>query len=450
MGKVIVCCLAGVMSLGLLLGCGVEETQSVTERKTADLQNETSGSGTEEVEPEYAGGVTLTLMGNAKDLSKPYMERIISLYEEKTGNTIDMIALEDSTFDTVAADKFAAGDIPDIFQHFNNSALNNFAVSDNFYYLNEEAWVSDLTLSAEAYSKDSEGNVLGLPFWESSVSGCYYNRTLFEELGLEPATTQAEFDELCEELMAAGVTPLCWPTVGCNWMYQFGLDPVFADDSSLLVGINSNEITYRDIPAVKDMVRWLKDAADRGWFGSTYLTDNWNSISELVGSGEAGMVLIWDTWFSTDFDESYGYTAEDFSLMPVFLNTVEEGTYEGGNLNMLMVNRNGENLDTALEFLRFCADPQNYNEAFEGISTVSVFNGQTTHVQSHMVTDAMDSVNALQRASTTETKIIGYIQADTGEAIREMFLGNIDVEGCVERMDKSRIAAAKAMGTPGF
>lgn len=83
-------------------------------------------------------------------------------------------------------------------------------------------------------------------------------------------------------------------------------------------------------------------------------------------------------------------------------------------------------------------------------STVSVFNGQTTYVQSHMVTDAMDSVNALQRASTAETKIIGYIQTDTGEAIREMFLGNVDVEGCVERMDKSRIAAAKAMGTPGF
>ena len=434
--KLLALCLVGVMTVGTLAGCG----GGSTEEAPAETATEETAETPAEETTEASGGITLTLMGNANDLSKSYMESIISQYEEATGNTIDVLALEDSSFDTVATSKFATGDIPDIFQHFNNSTLNNYAIADNFYYMNDESWVSDLTPGASAYSKDGEGNILGLPFWESSVSGCYYNKTLFDELGLKPATTQAEFDQLCADLLDAGVTPFCWPAGGCNWMYQFGLDPIFADDASKL----------EQIPEVTSMVQWIKDAADKGWFGDTYLTDGWDNISEIVGSGEAGMVLIWDTWFSTDFDESYGYTAEDFSLMPVFLNTVDEGTYEGGNLNMLMVNKNSEKLEAALEFLNFCATAENYNKAFEGISTVSVFNGQTTNIQSHMVTDAIDSVNSLQRTSTAEPKVIGYTQPEAGEAIKEMFLGNVDVAGCVDLMDEFRIASAKAMGTPGF
>lgn len=395
-------------------------------------------------------GTTLTIMGNANDLSKPYMTAILDQYEETTGNKLDIISIEDSNFDTVATSKFATGDIPDVFIHFNNSNLNNYDVSNNFYYMNDQAWVSDLTDGSKAYCQDSEGNILGLPFWESSISGCYYNKTLLDELGLKPATTQAEFDKLCQDITDKGHTAICWPAGGCNWMYQFGLDPVFADDASLLEKINTNEIKYSDIPAVTKMVEWVQSAAKKGWFGDSYLTDGWSDISPIMGTGEAAMVFIWDTWFYTDFDEGYDYTKDDFALMPVFMNTADEGTYEGGNLNMMMANKNGENLEAALDFIEFCATPENYNKAFEGVSTVSCFKGQTTNIQSDMVTNAMDSINAHQRTSTAEPKIIGYTQNETGSAIQELFMGNVDVASCIKLMDEYRINSAKALGTPGF
>ena len=77
--------------------------------------------------------------------------------------------------------------------------MNNYNVESNFYYMNDESWIGDLTDGAKAYCEDGSGNILGLPFWESSVSGCYYNKTLFDELGLKPATTQAEFDTALED-----------------------------------------------------------------------------------------------------------------------------------------------------------------------------------------------------------------------------------------------------------
>ncbi len=401
--------------------------------------------------PALAEGVTLTLMANANDAAKSYMTSIIEQYEVASGNEIELIPIEQDSFDSIAADRFASGDVPDIFQHFNNSSLNNYAVSENFRYLNDQPWVSDLTKGALDYSVDGEGNLLGLPFWESSVSGCYYNRTILEELGLAPATSQEEFNALCDTLVEEGYIPLCWPAGDCDWMYQFALDPVFSGDGGeKLAKLNRNEIAYADVPEVRAMAEWLRMAASRGWFGDTFLTDGWSDISRMLGAGKAVMTMIWDTWFYTDFDESYGYTRDDFSVMPVFMGTCDAGTFEGGNLNMLMINKNGANVDAALEFLSFCATPENYNAAFADIATVSVFRGESANIQSAMVTENLDAINALQRTSTAEPKIVGYVQSDAGRAVRELLMGNVDPAGCVELMDEYRIAFARALGVEGF
>lgn len=388
-------------------------------------------------------GITLTIMGKNSDLKKNYMVRIFEKYEADTGNKLKVMAIEDSDYESTVAQKFAEGDMPDILLHFNNSALNNYDISDYVYYLNSEDWMDGLTEGARAYCQDSDGNMLGLPFWESSISGCYYNKTLLDSFGLRAAATQAEFDALCQALASIGHTPICWPADGCNWMYQFGLDPIFADDPSLLEQLNGGQAAYSDIPAVRDMVEWIANAADDGWFGGAYLDTGWSDMSAALNSGEAAMIFIWDTWFYTDFEEGT-YTKEDFALMPIFVGTADSGTYEGGNLNMMMVNKNGSKLESALEFLSFCATEENYNAAFEGVSTVSCFQNQTTNIQSDMVTNAMTSITANQRVSTAEPKIIGYTQEETASAFRELFQGKTDVEGCIERMDGYRSAAMGA------
>ena len=389
---------------------------------------------------------SLTIMGRKSDMEKSYMTSIFEQYETATGNKLEIIEFDDSEFEVDASKKFAHGDTPDIFMHFNNADLNRFDVSDNFYYLNNESWVADLTNSSKAYCQDKEGNLLGLPFWESSVSGCFYNKTLLDSLGLKPASTQAEFDVLCQVLADIGYTPICWPADGCTWMFQFGLDPIFADDPSLLEKLNKNEVNYSDIPAVTNMVQWVSDAADKGWFGSDYLENGWSDISMIMGSGKAVMTFIWDTWFYTDFEKGNKYTVDDFALMPAFMNTADSGTYEGGNLNMMMVNKNSKKLDMALEFLSFCASSENYNIAFDGISTVSCFKGQTTNIQSSMVTNAGASIAKNERVSTAASKIIGYSADDVSAAFDRLFNKKTDVSGCVSLMDDYRIKEAKKQG----
>ncbi len=384
-----------------------------------------------------SGDATVTIMGKKSDLEKSYMKSIFEHYEQSTGKKIKLISIDDADFEVEAAKAFKEGKGSDILMHFNNADLQRFDVENDFVYLNDCGWVDDLTDGAKAYCTDPDGNLLGLPYWENSVSGCYYNKTILDKLGLRPAATQAEFDVLCQVLKDTGYTPICWGGDGCAWMPQFGLDPVFADDPELLEKLNNNEIGYADIPAVSDMVSWLKNAADSGWFGEDYLSTGWSDIGRAMASGEAVMTFIWDTWFYTDLaDGEYGI--DDFALMPVFMGTAENGTYEGGNLNMMMVNKNGKNVDGALDFLDFCARPENYNVAFDGISTVSCFVGQTTNIQSKMVTDAQESIRKYERVSTAASRIVGYSGDDTVSALRKLFKGEIDVKGCVAEMDGMR------------
>lgn len=388
---------------------------------------------------------TLTLLAETHNAETTYTKRIIDLYESKTDNRINVITFDETEFLQKSLDMFEKGDIPDILVHFNNSDLAKYNISENFYYLNEEKWVDELTDGAKAYSMDSDGNILGLPFWENSISGCYYNKTLFDAFGLKPASTQEEFDALCDALKTVGHTPMYWGSTDCHWMFQFGLDPIFADNPELLEKLNRNEITYADIPAVRDMVEWLNAANQKGWFNADYATTGWNDLSEAVGNGDVATVFVWDTWFSMNLKEGSKYSADDFELMPIFMNTAKMGTYEGGNLAMFMANKNSEKLELALDFLSFCATPENYNAAFDGIATVNCFKNQTTNIQSKMVTNAITSIEAHERVSTAWPKIIGYNQTDVGNAILKLFQGEVDVEGCIKLMDESRIAAAKNM-----
>jgi ABC-type glycerol-3-phosphate transport system substrate-binding protein len=283
-----------------------------------------AGGQKQETNTETAGKVTLTLYGNAENVAKPYIQKIISLYEKKTGNKIDVQGMDMVNFETIALTKFTTGDIPDLFMHFGNSNLLNFNCDKNFYDFSGAAWIADVIDSVLPQAK-VDGKVYGIPFWEASVSGAFYNKKIFARQGIQIPSTQAEFEAACDKLLAAGIQPI-YMAGGDAWpiMYQFALDPVFdsPQGEGLLQRLNNNEITYADIPQVRTMLEWYRKAAAKGWLGKTYMTDTWDYSSQALGNGEAAIMFVWDTWFDTDYDnDSYQYKKGDFGLMPIFMGT---------------------------------------------------------------------------------------------------------------------------------
>ena len=425
----------GIFLASLLAGCakGIDAIEQNTAASVEAAAFEEDNS---------REGITLTLYCNADDLAKPYMQKIISMYEEESGNTIDQLGLEVNNAQAIALDKFASGDVPDIYIHFGNTGLVNFEPEKNFVDWSDAAWVSDIE-EAILPQATYNGWIVGLPFWEASYSGCFYNKEIFEELNLKVPKTQKEFDAVCDELLANNIQPI-YLAAADGWpiFYQFALDPVLEEHPEYIEKLNAGEMDYADIPEFTAMCNWFKAAAEKGYFGEIFSTDTWDYSKEVLGNGEAAMMFVWDTWFSTDYEsESYEYSAEDFGIMPVFMGTCNEGTYEGGNVNLVMANKNSERVETAMEFINFMANPDNYNEAFAGIPTASVFKGQSTNVASSQYRENQESVDSLIRASQAQPKIIGFNQVAGGEALLRLMLGEITVEECIESIDNSRIAA---------
>ncbi len=446
--KILTLSLSFALILAMLVSCSPNKMGKEEPVDTKENNKVSEEKKVDEVE-EKAGGVTITLYGNASDAAKPYMQRIFKLYEEQSGNKIDIQGLDSNNFESVCLTKFRTGDIPDVLMHFGGYGLEAYNPSENFLDFTDAEWVSDIADTSVGQTM-IKGRVYGLPFWESSVSGCFYNMRIFEEQGLEVPTNQAEFDEVCQKLLDAGIQPIYMPA-GDTWplLPQFGMDPIFLK-GDYLEKLNANEITFSDIPEMKSMLEWYKMAADKGYFGKNFSTDTWDYNSEVIGTGEAAMIFCWDTWFGTDYDnESFEYKKDDFGLFPMFMGTVNEGTYEGGNNSLLLVNKNSERVDAAVDFVTFCSKPENYNIAFEGIPTTPTFKGMTTNILSSQYKGAEDSINKVGNPSTANNKIIGY-SGEYSKHIQELILGQISVDECLKLMDETRIEIAKSQNVEGF
>lgn len=399
----------------------------------------------EEKEP-----VTLTFYGDAGNVQRPYMQNLFKLYEEATGNKLDVQGIESENFETVCLTKFQTGDIPDLFLHHGGFSLDAYNPAENFVDFSDAEWVSDIQDSVLPTAKRN-GIVYGCPYWEASYSGLLYNTKIFEELGIELPKTQDEFNAVCDTLLENGVQPIYLPLKDA-WpiLYQYGMDPVF-EDAELLEKLNTNQTTYAEIPEMKAQLEWYKMAAEKGYFGETFSTDTWDYCMEVLGEGEAAMMYCWDTWLYSDYDsESYTYVADDFGIMPAFLATTENGTFEGPNCCLTLVNKNSENVEAAIEFVNFMANPENYNAAFDGFETAPVFKQQTTIKTTPQYDGAAEWIAEVGHASIANPEIIGFSNVDGAKCIQELLIGNVDVDTCLQRMDEERIKAAKTQNAEGF
>jgi len=105
----------------------------------------------------------------------------------------------------------------------------------------------------------------------------------------------------------------------------------------------------------------------------------------------------------------------------------------------MLVNKNGDNVEAASDFVNFMADPENYNQAFDGVSTAAVFKQETTNVNSTQYDGNKDSVDKLIRASSAQPKIVGFNQA-----LLQLMNGDISVEECVKLIDDDRVATLES------
>ena len=337
------------------------------------------------------------------------MARAFARYEACTGNTVETVAFTPEKLTDAVAQALHGGYGPDLILSFGGTNIDAFDPEENLYDFSDAVWVDDLTevsINQTIYA----GRVIGLPHWEASISGTLYNKEIFERLGLTPPRTQEEFLAVCEQLLQNGVTPLYLPGASPTMLlYQFPLDTLI-EQGDALERLNDGSLGYAGLPGMETVVEWYRTMAERGYLGDAYLQNDWDGMSAALDSGEYAMMLCWDTWLYTDFSGD----ASRFGLMPAFVGVPDEGTFEGPNLSLLLVNRHSAQVDAAVDLVTFLADPYNYNVSFEGIYTAPVFKRQVAGISTPQYVEAERWIEEYYRDSTAWLRIRGFSQSDAG------------------------------------
>lgn len=381
----------------------------------------------------HISGVTITVWGDNVSVQREYYKKAFERYEKMTGNTIEVMGFSIEELEQLRAE-IEAGTMerPDILISQGGTNLDPFDPRENFYDFTDAPWVDDLTniaINQAIY----DGMVIGLPHAEASISGTLYNKEIFQKCGLDIPKNQREFLETCEVLLQNGYTPMYFPYADLFFFYQFPMDSIVSNEDTLNA-LNDFTLSYADIPEMEQIVTWYKDMADKGYFGESYMESKAAGRTEAMKSGEYAMMLGWDVWLYTDLKQN----ADKFGLMPAFVGTPENGSFEGPNLALLTVNKNSPRLEAALDLITFMADPYNYNVAFDGIYTAPVFKHQIKSISTPQYVEAEQLIDKLYYDAVARLRIRGFSLSDAVYIQKHMQDPSYSAKQCLEDMDAAR------------
>ena len=250
----------------------------------------------------------------------------------------------------------ASGELPEVIM--GNPGLYPDVVAEGFAMdLTDNEVIASLNLPAgDLGDVSADGKIFGFPI-DFKTWGAFYNVGIFNELGLEVPTTQAELIAVCEALEAAGIDP---------WIHSFA-DAVFGDiemrntvwpralaagDNDLFESLMSGDSKLADYPYMLEGLQVWQQRMQ--WHRPDALANNQDKSLELFVAGE-GAMLYTGSWGVGDLVSKIP-DGSDFEFN-FFIAPIDDDP-DSQKLNVqvdqsFMVNPKSEYAEQALDFMEF-------------------------------------------------------------------------------------------------
>ena len=272
----------------------------------------------------------------------------------------------------------ASGDLPDIVLNGGNNiteiAARSGKVADltPYFYADPEwrALFDDLSLEFNTV----DGRIYGVPV-SKEISYIYYNKELFRQAGITPPETAfASWDEfftVCDQLKAAGITPLGMDTADSGWLTNLWFSALIATQS--VAGEKWMNTQYPDnystpevIAAAGQLQRMLSEYTTADAVGGRY-----DPMATHFFNGEVAMFPN-GPWMIPDFKSPDKAAADFYDKVGIMLMP---------HYGMEMVPTPGDmvgakdpaKIDAAVAFLKYSTTIENQIRALEmtGLQPVS-------------------------------------------------------------------------------
>jgi len=298
---------------------------------------------------------------------KQAIEKLFQIYHEKYPN-IKIVPNPipgggGVNLKAVLMSRLSAGIPPDTFQSLSGAELKSY-VDAGYLQPVDQIWKETGLINhvPPLLKKVSYfyGHFYGVPISVHRANWLWYNKKIFDQLGLKPPTTVPELLQVCKTIKEK--MPNVWP-IALGMREKWEIVFIF-DDLLLYYGgpqyyqrfytgrVNFNNQT--DVKPVEEALQTLETMIKDGYIYPYSASLTWDQSVALVAHGKAAMVFIGD--FALGYFLANGYKpGVDFDGVPfpqkpteVFLMIVDEFTLPKG----------APHEDAAIKWLKLLADPQ--------------------------------------------------------------------------------------------
>lgn len=274
---------------------------------------------------------------------------------ENPGVKLTVVTNSSDIFNPALIPALSAGEGPDVFTYGTGpgqpaALIDSGLVADltDAYY--EHSWGE--TIPEGIVSQTSKDGKLWAFGNEVETTGMFYNKAIFEEVGIEVPQTWAEMEAAVGSLQTAGYdTPIGlggadkWPI--SHWQSMLfgryagpeGIENVLFSDGA-----------WTDEPFVQASAKLQQISAD-GWFGPSPVAIGYGELMDRFWAGEIPMTFT-GPWVIAGGAEKTGDRVSDYSVFAVPPVEADQKIHPTNSIgNGWYIRENSEHTDTAIAYL---------------------------------------------------------------------------------------------------
>lgn len=300
------------------------------------------------------------------DALKALEQHIAENFTQDSDITVEIDTLPFENMRTVLQTQLRSGEGPDVFNwgsgpSFGGALAEAGLLLDLTDAYEENGW-EVFDFAKETVTVDDK--IYGVP-GELETIGVFYNKDMFEDMGLEEPQTLADLEAAAAAAQDAGVVPMAAADQE-GWEGGHYLSMALASEAGAeeMQAIISGEQSW-DSPSVVSAFELWADFNDQGFLGESPTSVDYDTAIAQYWSGEAAMIPT-GSWLVGEIDDNADFES---GYIP-FPSSGGPGTFTAGLGSGPFVSASTDNEEAAVEFVDFLASPEHGEWTVENLHSI--------------------------------------------------------------------------------
>ena len=333
---------------------------------------------------------------------------------------------------------FLTADAPDLANWYAGNRMAPFVESGQFQDVSDVWDENNLheSLASAAASMTMDGKQWGVPYTYYQW-GIYYNKTAYEEAGVEIPKTWDEFISNCGKFKAAGIdcvttgTKALWPGAGI-----FDYLDLRTNGYDFHMDLTAGKVAWTDDRIKATFAEWAK-LVDPGYITANHAALDWQDAASLLIQGKAANYVMGN--FAVAVFKDGGMTDDTLGFMPFPTINPDVVRAEEAPTDTVHIPAGAKNVEDAKKFLAYLATADVQTKLNEALGQLPINSGSK-------VGDDPFLQAGFELLSTTEGGIAQFFDRDAPaemakmgmEGFQQFMVQPDQLDNILERLEKAR------------